>query len=276
MTLHSRGVLTRSGPHAVDNGVVVQVNAPTDDEWYSPWEHKEIPTEFARLREADERAVLDFVDRWGVLGYLPMFVSQNINEIDRLSVLRRNGRIGEPLWWIWNHARTIRLLFTLLANIWGRNEAALRAYLDEIMPDGTLEFAYGVHRNQVMALSPQNLSGPLAEAATIVHGIITPNMDMLRPELMMFDSQTGELAWSHSTPALLPVVYAHIATAAVRSYGYYQCAYRLCDLMWPSECRQGPPRQYCPPDGTSSESRCSRKERYRREQETKKREASNG
>ena len=278
-SLSSRGVLNVNGPYLVDDGVLVPVEPTLEGHWYSPWEHKEIPSQLAIIEEGDEHAALDFVGRWGPLGFVSLFsrLRENLDKMDELNVLKRRGKIGEPLWLVWDHARTVRMLLRLLAIMWKRDEEAMGAYLDQIRDSyGAIPYAYGVRGMVSVIPFRQNLSGPLVEAAHIVGAITTDNIETLSPTLIAMSRETAELSWSHRTTALLPVVYAHIAAAAISSHGYYECAYRKCDRWWPSEERQGRRSLYCPPDLPTAESRCSRNERYYRSLDKNRSEAING
>ena len=93
----------------------------------------------------------------------------------------------------------------------------------------------------------------------------------LRPDFEPTDE--GVLKEVYKAERLMEVIYCHLVDAWAGRTRYYKCAGRDCDNWWliGSETR-GPRPKYCPPQSGSSESLCSRRERYYRSLTRQKKE----
>jgi hypothetical protein len=85
--------------------------------------HHELPFELAKVRRNDESATLEFVSKWGLLGF------------DRLiSGAGLKHRLGDPLDFIWWHAETIRNVLRIYEALKSEEFLKLRQVLDEVSP----------------------------------------------------------------------------------------------------------------------------------------------
>jgi len=176
--------------------------------------------------------------------------------------------VGDPLGWIWAHTCAVRMALNLTRLLSEGSPDKTEDYLKSISDDG--EYIYPVSgvefQRRRFEIGPD---GPLRTARRLQQRILNENMgDYLSPQYALGPDET--LVRSHSAPALLPVIYAHIGDAAEGKLGYYQCARRDCD-KWSHTYREsrGPKRRFCPPEQGESDSLCARMERYYKSREPK-------
>ena len=90
---------------------------------YYPFAHPELVTAVASLTNGDERSVLEFAYQWGLLGYddlvpyhpgwIESFGNDPSDESKRV-IRKEERRGGDPLRWIWAHAKTVRRILQLI------------------------------------------------------------------------------------------------------------------------------------------------------------------
>ena len=72
------------------------------DNWFAPFVHRELPGELAKLRDADDEAILSFARVYGQIGPFPGLV-----DVETVDPPTRKGPVwygGDPLPWIRAHA----------------------------------------------------------------------------------------------------------------------------------------------------------------------------
>ena len=234
---------------------------------YAPFAFPELPVELAKLTQGDEKAVLDFSHKWGLLGYnnLLVYDTPDISE----AIRRRGPHGGDPLDWIWSHACTVTMVLYLLDS----RQQALERGEPGILRDALFEraephaavgvmvgipFARGSFQNPDAHFLQGDLDNPNEMLAKMLKEVLEPNLQYFKEALVIGDG--GVIRRSRSFLALLPVIYSYLADACVGSHFYIQC--RFCNRYF----LQTDPRQrYCPnPPGMKGESLCSLKARKRK------------
>ncbi len=105
-----------SADYVVKDGKLWSIGQTTE---YPPMGHKELPGEMAKLSPGDEGAVLQFAQTYGVFGYAKL-----------RHIAPEEKPPGEPLDWIWAHARGLKLCLGLSDYLQTRDEEKLEVYLD--------------------------------------------------------------------------------------------------------------------------------------------------
>ena len=266
--------------NAGDTKLIVPVGDRRRSRLYHPFSYPELSGRFAELREGDEVGTLEFVKKWGLLGYRNLFVNDSFRvagqgHLSGSELIERQAQElkqwGDPLAWVWWHSTQVQMLLELMAVLKGGDTGRIEDYVERLMPDNELKYFAGV-RDRRFSLGQAN-RGPAQAAAEIIRTIINSNTeDYLTERLHTTDFEQGRLRSYHSFSSLLTVIYAHLRNSAIGMGGYYQCAYRYCSRWWPVELEsRGPKRRYCPPEYGYTESQCARRERYQIEQERKER-----
>jgi len=238
---------------------------------YNPFEFPELPGRLAETAHGDETSALEFAHKWGVLGYKELKEHSRFRADDVFyGDVMESGEtlVGDPLGWIWDHVRAARMALNLVRLLNEGRPDKTEDYLKSISDDGELMYVAGVEF-QGRPFGFGSFDVPLRRARWFLMHILNENMgDYLSPQYAPGPNET--LVRSHSAPALLPVIYAHIGDAAEGKLGYYQCARRDCD-KWSHTYREsrGPKRRFCPPEQGESDSLCARMERYYKSREPK-------
>ena len=104
----------------VVDGELVRPGGGVGHGLYPPMARPELPRELARAATGDEADVLEFVGRYGLLGYTEAW---RFEELAGLITLYRGGEQakqakapGDPLAWLVAHARTVKLVLVDLAD----------------------------------------------------------------------------------------------------------------------------------------------------------------
>jgi hypothetical protein len=258
--------------------------APDPSAWYEPARFRAVVTEFAKLYEGDERAVLDFARRWGHLGYGALLA---------LASETRQYQQGspEPLDWIWTHARGVRVCLDLLGQFESGDvkglDRLLRALqgpsahrlqheidaLDDGAPvtpvadaDHWPWLVYGC-RHEVHTLDDSNAQGeePSSLAQRIIATVVSDNLADLSLALRLVrDPKTARretffLGYEY-TP-LATMIYWHLGYLAMQKGSLGRCDF--CNKPF---VRTRPDQCYCPvpKDVKARESFCGRADRERK------------
>ena len=80
---------------------------------YLPMGRPELPGEFARLADEDEEKVLNFVRRYGLLGYhCALKFPYEVISADQMKMYNDKSP-GDPLNWVFAHAKAVNLVMHL-------------------------------------------------------------------------------------------------------------------------------------------------------------------
>jgi hypothetical protein len=248
-----------SEAYSVENGVVVATGKRAHRS-YAPLAHRELPGRLAEV--SGETEAIEFCRRWGLLGYARLYLRQSGVAQKRARAFLSNMGWGDPLEWMYAHARTVRMLLELIRQRKDTSSAGLKSSIDSIVTEGSM-FSYAQLHETDKSVGLFGLENPLDVAAHIVVSVINQNLVPIHRRYQAASSPApGTVVRNDSYGTLLVAVYAHLADAMDGHAEYYQCGYRRCVRWWPREEEvRGPKRRYCPPDIPGAESRCSRKER---------------
>jgi len=257
--------------YEIDNDAVIPIGRPENDRGitYLPLAYPELPTEFAKLKDADDATVLAFVQKWGLPGY-PQLRDRDWPD-PRVS---HRGRIvpwGDPIDWIRSHAGTVQLLLDVLdyeriAKGSGRSDVLMEGLVTVVRPSeesGALagyEFMVGSETEprfqMLLGGSPEEI------VENILSTVTYPNLKYLGRTLVL--EENGKRVWSTTFPCLLSAIYSLLADAAAGERAYIRCA--ACGTFFlQTDLRQ----RYCP-KSNSSESLCALKARQTKLRSKKK------
>jgi hypothetical protein len=235
---------------------------------YAPALHPEILAELAKLPRGDVDAVLRFARLYGTLGYQAF--------IPREVWARGDGiPIGDPLVWIWTHARTLLMCLELSHLLQEGDVASLRTYLQSMRLTDQDKEAWGaIHASE--SSSVRDNKPPIALVAIqgkiIVRGWMWPgasdqDVKNLAREIrrrlindniagihrtLLDDGKKDGLFWKFK--ALIEMAYWHLANA-VDGRRFKRCEADDCGALF---VQTDPRQRYCPPlFGQKQESRCA-------------------
>ncbi len=279
------------GYQVIDNAAVPIDTHENNLRFYYPAIHSELPGEFANIEEGNEKSVMDFVHNWGLLGYGNLLAedsgsdavrktwqSTRIDQYRRLlrdlaieSLKRRGRHNGDPITWIWLHAKTIRMVLDLLdSRRKAEEQAQPEKYLRNAIQEASFPYqgpkgAYCISFAQGSFQEPKDYfisdldqkEKPEKIVGLILTAILEPNLQYLRYSLVTHED--GSIERICNFPALLSIIYYLLADAAAGERTYIRCQYCLKYIP-----RTHLNQLYCPhPDNPKCESLCSLKARQR-------------
>ena len=265
--------------YRIRDGAIIPIGEP-NERWkdYAPFAYPELPTALSKLKDGDEKRVLGFVHKWGLLGYGSLLLDDTPDPYEALK--RRAGDGRDTIEWIRKHAMTVDMILYLLDRrrisrenskpdiIWDAIKDVMRPYATTGALAGVL-YAQGSFDELKTHFVMGDPNKPEEILARLLKAVIEPNIQYLRDSLLVEDD--GSIVRSKSFPALLSVIYSHLADAATGERTYVKCRYERCGNYF----LQTEPRQrYCP-DLPGKESLCSlraRRRRFRSKQDLNKKE----
>jgi CGNR zinc finger len=235
---------------------------------YAPARHPEILGELAKLPRGDVDALLRFARLYGTLGYQAF--------IPREVWARGDGiPVGDPLVWIWMHARTLLICLELSHLLQEGDVASLRTYLRSMrLTDQDKEEWGAIHASAsswvrdnkppiaLVAIQGRftirEWMGSVASdqdvkdlAREIRRSLINDNIAGIHRTLLD-DGKKDSLFWEFK--ALIEMAYWHLANA-VDGRRFQRCEADDCGALF---VQTDPRQRYCPPlFGQKQESRCA-------------------
>jgi hypothetical protein len=251
---------------------------------YPPTTRLDLPTELARLAEADEEKVRVFARRYGLLG--------------RAKMLDRRGNKGEPLDWVRGHASNVQLLLEGLRALKSSNEVAAREIIESLttehpgalipLPVPTRLIAVrdrlfvqqwvfgtpGTHyeakterlgrghvKMSLVRLPVKRRPRPInyvRAVASVMRDIIGPNIFDVRRQ--PFVTRDNTLSSDFASPALVEIAYWMILNTAQNESGKVERCEECESVFIATHGRQ----RFCPPCPGQRESSCALRHRQRR------------
>jgi hypothetical protein len=224
---------------------------------YAPAVHPELPGEIAKLRREDPEALVRFAEMYGALGYESL-----------ASLEKRRG--GDPLPWVWAHARQLHRCLALARALQRRDSRPIYALLDELGKER--EEVHGAQIKRVIrSFGPQFKGDERAAVREILSALITKNLARVGLRLTNVAKAVGELGAGsvgsrHAAPAfrlflafdaLIEVAYLYLANTLAGGR-IQRCASPRCGAFFvQTDARQ----RYCPSFPFSTESACALRER---------------
>lgn len=263
------------------NGQFIQQGTWTDTNGcrlYLPMARPELPGEFAKAATGRDVDLVEFVRRYGQLGYAQAW--RIPEELVGARVLEgghdeTEPRLrGDPLAWCLAHARTVKLVLDLLGRL--ADDAALRAVTEQLkvrQDNGHEQFEYIAARRG--NLSPSRMVLPLMEpratAYHIIQNVLNANLAGVSRCLFVEwqdDSATQGFTSLFSNRNLLDAVYWHLADAAVGGW-VRQCADPRCRSFFVAKNEKV---KYCPPPmGYQGVSPCMNRQKQQKHRDEQKR-----
>lgn len=223
---------------------------------YSPLVHPEIVTEIAKLHEGDESRVVAFARTWGLLGY------------------PRDLAEGDPLPWVWAHARGIRMVLDLHFYLQSGDYEGLSRFLDSYprrsLPSEPAEAAILLSTGGPSGILEQRLPwvviAPSEMAREAIAAIINPNLRELHYELHTGTEGEGlRRVLAFRSPIAL--AYWHLAEMSTGDSPLVRC--KECGAVF---VRTDKRQRFCPPPpgwAGKTGSICGARSRKRRQRQRK-------
>ena len=235
---------------------------------YAPIMHPELPNALAKIRRGDEVATRDFVQTYGLLGYVP-----SVPPMER-------GPQGEPLSWIWTHAETVQLCLYLTYLLQADDIDGLEVCLQSLRGphplDSHCEYwpmivveAHGQTEPILWPLHYRTQDEKAQKCTTVARNIRrTLINEYIRGIHCELHQENGQDRAFFMYNALYEMIYWHLANALGKN-PVRCCADPQCRAPFiPQRANQA----YCPPRWRQKESPCA--VRYRVEQHRSKRRGS--
>lgn len=235
--------------------------------YYWPFGRPELPAEFAKVADERDATLLEFVRRYGLLGSDP------------------SSPAGDPLRWVFAHARNVHLALAIADASSDRSAAADRQIADVLdrfavaTDDGTWIVVRGGD-GPASRIPRGDMQHPRELARRVLAEAITPNLARVHRVLFAEPSQTfGEIVFRKpeprtpsglslewSSPDLMGVVYWHLAEAVLGNR-VRRCAYDKCRRPFVASNER---MKFCPaPLGNLSVSPCMNRDKVARARRTK-------
>ncbi len=238
-------------------------------------------SEVAKLHEGDSEAVLAFARRWGKLGWAEV-ARASVGSFDayveevrkyQTRMPHETSLIGEPLPWIWAHARGIRVCLDVLRYLRLRDLDGLDRYLGPIRrPLGedypelmAVHIPFGAGHT-IFDSQAGAIKGIEKEGWYIIWFIVNTNLVGIRHRLDMLDGAGVQVTRVYR--GLIDVAYWQLAELAQDTQRVGVC--EECGAIFRQEDRR---QRFCPPPRWEDEggqvhgpeeSACAKKARMRR------------
>ena len=252
---------------------------------YDPLADEHIVSEFAKLYEGDENAVVEFARRrgligWGVIGE-PIPVAGVPEDTD-------------PLSWVWGHARNVRMVLQLYRYLQRNDHGGLASFLDtyseralseiegEIeraggrwIPPMSVPASFGTEEGMIIVMHQHSSlpimfprGEPAKAAERIIAEIIDPNLGHSILWMgLQYRVYTDPLHLVLECPFLLAAIYWHLANIVTAGRTVARCQDPTCGALFVVTDRR---QRYCPPPavwkGTTG-SLCAARHRKRRQRQ---------
>ncbi len=186
---------------------------------YDPLARQEVVSEYAKLHEGDEAAVVQFANTWGLLGWTGLAIESVAS-----------GVTGDRLPWLWGHARNVRLVLKLLYYLQKSDTEGLAQFLDSYRAPGVIPGAdegplITIERPDGLQVSnrfgwgePVQRVAPLV-AEEIIAAVVNNNLRGQVIDTVL----TRPLRVIPDCPALLIAVYWHLARAIAGDHSLARC-----------------------------------------------------
>lgn len=262
-------------------------------ERYMPMTRPELPFEFAKLADGTEVTILNFVRRYGLLGYSQAF--ESTIEIYKMfeflvnaprgsakaktstklpdfgELIHPEGHKGDPVAWVVAHAETVQFLIELNEALHQKKQ--LREKIEQITTIGKawpLQYGYAI-RGQLQKTVCQNRQYDKESDSDLLRRIITQilnaNLNGGVSREVLVDMEPGardpSFVSTFAANSLVDAIYWHLANAFVGG-SIKKCVY--CKRFFNATHLK---RKYCPPTkGFSGEGACAQNDRARRKRGT--------
>lgn len=221
---------------------------PRIERIYFPAAVPAIVGELAKLQPGDKAGVLNFVSTYGLLGF------------DKLVKPKPGIPNGDPLWWLWLHAKSVRLCLELTKALDENDDVGIQRLLD-IQENGKFEFPTVAVRERKDGGWKSRADDVQAEARNIRAVIINANIKEISRAIET-DAASGKIISTFKFSALAELLYWHLADACVSGQGVRRCKRPGCSGIFIAPNAK---QQYCPRRwGEKGKSTCSGQNKQRK------------
>ena len=270
------GVWLVADDYRIEDGTVIPVLAgnpvPSDFNLpnvrgYMPMSRTELPGEFAKLAGESEDKVLEFVRRYGLLGYSMAFRWLELLAAGRERLHNPQAK-GDPVAWILSHAATVGLVMKLAEALNDLERLKLQLQQLTVRDERSVseELLYVAakrgytHASQIRMRA---FGDPRETALQIISHILNENLEGVSRELIIEHQETGKrgITSVFSPQNLLDCVYWHLADAVLGGT-VRTCENPSCKRFFVATHKK---MRYCPlPMGFEGVSRCMNAAKQRR------------
>ncbi len=252
---------------------------------YDPLADEHRVTEFAKLYDGNENAVVEFARRRGLLGW------GVIGEPHPEAMVALDT---DPISWVWGHARNVRMVLTLYRYLQQKDHDGLTSFLDtnseralskiegeierasQWPPPMSVPASFGTEEGMIIIMHQHSSlpitfprGEPAKAAERIIAEIINPNLGhwgMLWVGVQ-YQVYTDPLHLVFECPYLLAAIYWHLANIVTAGRTVARCQDPTCSALFVVTDRR---QRYCPPPagwkGTTG-SQCAAQHRKRRQRQ---------
>lgn len=260
------GMWPVASDYAIRDGYIIEIG--DKKEWYLPMGRPELPGEFAKLATGSEEDVLQFVRRYGLLGYCQAFRFPEAISADKMRVYDYNAP-GDPLSWVFAHAKAVNLVMQLAKLL--NKPAGLKAFMGRLMVErnGRPYISYVLPKRGYHL--PSQVEEKIYEteeetARRIIAKILNSNLEGIQREIVVEYVPATEdegkcvlgFTSSFSFNNLLDCIYWLVADA-VTAGKIRACLYCGKPFIAPND-----KTKYCPPLQWETVSRCMNRAKQRR------------
>jgi hypothetical protein len=244
------GPYTIAGSFVVPSYMVDHTQDDTPAIAYDPATRPELVQALAHVCDEGEPGILRFTNDYGLLGYQDL-------------VRVRKYHRGDPVEWVFAHARTVKLCLELTRLLMRRDRKGLEAYLQ--VGEWGYQFSCAT-RDVVSDRGFFVTHGDIFDQARYIRrGLINANIRGISPFIRVVKKGTTERETaSFGFSALIEVIYQHLADVVTQGRAIRQCAADDCSALFVQTHKS---QRYCAPMGKQKESPCARRMRARRQKQ---------
>lgn len=254
---------------------------------YSPFLRTELPTEIYKLRERDNKSLLDFARRYGTFGFYgarrAADIYEPLSKVDMMQIPEEAGPTDEadPLYWIWAHVHGVQLILDAVALLREKDEDGARRFLRRLQPSSsvgkTTDPKFGRLAAMVGKLDTWEVlevhypldAHPLLPVAKVAHELLQKNLrGIIRQP--RFNPKTYQLESRFCCLSMIQAAYWHLINMA-EGGNLLLCA--ACQTPFLQTDKR---QRFCPPRYMEKESRCAGRARQQKLRAKGSKEEGNG
>lgn len=258
------------GRYQLVDGVIRPVEGVGGGFFYWPVLAPELPSALAELANADDKAVLDFVHRYGLLGLAYLLPKDEYRRrVEALEGL--DHRIAEePVEWIRAHARGIRLIMMAAYCVTNEDAETALAFVRERIHGKKVHWGLLGFRHEARELTSDialiDDSVALNVLAMTASNVLTENLSGISRRVVVehgigSDGVQRPSLWSYwLAPAMVSIVYWQLANLVSEATSG---VWRICPDCGAPFVAINRRQRFCPPRYGEKESRCALRYRQR-------------
>lgn len=257
--VHEDYRIERAAPRGQEMSFLLEGGA--EQRRYEPSGSVSLMTDFARLREGDERALVKFARNWGLLGWSelgpPGTAPSGEHREGGLSTALAEG---DPLPWVWGHVKNVRLATRSYAYLRDGQQEELSDFLVARRQEGggALQIA------RLGQLPPGITEFPSGDVSAVAEEVIAMVINWNMRD-WLYEVRTGPLRLEPAASCPLMAIYWWLAQTVTTGQTMARC--EECGSLYVSTDRR---QRFCPPPEGRTQSRCAARQRKRRERASRR------